>query len=138
MISATQPLKAGEILVPDENSAWFERWKQVKTVSSHTFSGVEYWWVEMTPKNGATHLDTMGINTLRASWKRKPTFYRIGKRYRFPSGRTDVWLILEIYDVSSFYGNNTRVKAVARRIQTDGHQDIETLSENDFARMVEV
>lgn len=133
------PLKEGEVLVPVKGTAWATRWKELRLVNSHRFKGVTYWWVEMTSTGGDAHLDTMSIGTLRTTWERKAKFYQIGKTYKFRNvGRTDTWTVLDIYTVDKVAIFDSKHKAVARMDTADGMQDIQTLSQADFDRMVEV
>lgn len=133
-MTAIVPLKEGEVLVPIDGSAWQSRWKEIKLISCHWFKNTTYWWVEMTDKSGSTHIDTMNVGTLRTNWERKEKFYKVGKVYKFPN-REDTWTVLDLYEVARpAYGN--KVKAVARMDTPAGLSDIQTLSADDFRRMV--
>ena len=66
-------------------------------------------------------------------------FYRVGKTYMFKNvSREDTWKILDIYEVSRPSFGDNKVKAVAKMVTAKGYEDIQTLSQSDFERMVEV
>lgn len=132
----SKPLKSGEILVPKAGSA-FKSWTQVKLMQSKYFKGQDYWWLEMMHKDGSTHLDTLSLTTLRSGWERKPSFFRVGVKYRFPRERADTWEILEIRQVDNPQPWSGKLKAISKMVTTEGYEDIQALSENDFRRMVE-
>lgn len=69
-----------------------------------------------------------------------PSFYEVDQVYRFTSGlRTDTWKILDIYQVDNpEYGDEGKLKAVAKMVTATGTEDIQTLGVHDFKRMVKV
>ena len=136
-MTAPVTLAEGERLVPSKFSTWAGKYSELKLVNATRFKGVTYWWVELTTKGGLTTLETFSIGDLRTFWVRKPGFYQIGKTYRFSKiGRADVWKILDVYAIDNpAYGD--RVKAVGKMITAEGLTDIQTLTQNDFDRMVE-
>jgi hypothetical protein len=69
-----------------------------------------------------------------------PSFYEVDQKYKFASGwRTDTWKILDIYQVDNpEYGDEGKLKAVAKMITATGTEDIQTLTMHDFKRMVKV
>jgi hypothetical protein len=132
-------LKAGETLVPTLQSVWRERWASLKLVNEHKFKGVTYWWCEMTDKSGMTHLDTMSIGNLRTGWVRRPTFFQVGKRYKFASDK----LSRSLFDVIELHQNNKprspnyEVQALVRVTDTQSLTTYLTvLNREDFNRMV--
>lgn len=68
----------------------------------------------------------------------KAKFYRVGVRYKFDSSREDTWLVLDVYQVTNPLYSWSKMKAVARMTTADGKEDIQTLTDSDFARMVQV
>lgn len=137
-MSTPVPLVEGERLVPSKLSTWAGKYSELRLINSTKFKGVTYWWVQLTTTGGLTTLETFSIGDLRTSWVRKPGFYKIGKTYKFKGGgRLDTWKILDVYVIDApAYGSS--VKAVARMVTPDGLMDIQTLSQDDFDRMVEV
>lgn len=87
---------------------------------------------------GSTFLDTLSVENLRKGFVRKPNFFRLGKTYKFPTGRKDTWTILDLYEVDNPVEWGGKRKAVARMVQPNGQADIQTLGIFDFDRMVEV
>lgn len=68
-----------------------------------------------------------------------PSFYEVDQKYKFASGsRSDVWEILDIYQVDNPEYGDGKLKAVAKMITPTGTEDIQTLSVGDFERMVKV
>lgn len=131
------PLKADDILVPSKLTSWDASFREVRVVSVTAIKGKEYAWLEWTPKTGSTFLDTLSVEDLRKGFVRKPSFFRLGKTYKFPGSRDDTWTILDLYQIDNPTSWSGRQKAVARMVQPDGMTDIQTLSVHDFQRMVE-
>lgn len=130
------PLRAGEVLVP-KPGLWTS-FMEVETYSSRQFKGKTYWWVEMTSVGGASHLDTLSEDTLRKGFVRKPSFYRVGKKYKFRGLRDTIWTILDVYVIDPDNPNSESI-AVARKSEPSwGGVGIERLTKNDFSRMEEV
>lgn len=130
-------LKVGDVLVPIATSSW-TAWGKVELVSSTTFKGAKYWWIKMTHNDGGTHLDTLSEDTLAKGWRVKVKFYEIGRTYKFPANRDDQWTILDIYQVDNPLSYGDYIKAVAKMVTPNGYESIETLTVNDFKRMIEV
>lgn len=71
-----------------------------------------------------------------------PTFFQVGKTYKFKERngyqRPDTWKILDLYEVDNPAYGVGKYKAISRMTTEDDFQDIQTLSQHDFDRMVEV
>jgi len=130
------PLKVGEVLVP--KPGMWPSYSEVELKAEVKFKGKVYWALAMTPKSGSpSFLDTMSEDNLRGGWVRKSTFFRLGKTYGFKS-REDTWKILDLYQLENGIWGDDK-KAVALLTYTaSGQTDIQTLSADDFSRMVEV
>ena len=72
---------------------------------------------------------------VESMWEKPATFFRLGKKYKF-AGRNATWEILDLYEVDEpMYA---KVKAIALMTDLDtGKEDIQTLNDGDFDRMVE-
>lgn len=136
-MSLVSGLKAKEVWLPRVGSIYNPTFKEITLVNTHQFKGVTYWWVEALSKSGFTTLESFTASTIKTNFDLKPSFYQVGKTYKFRNvGRDDTWLVLDVYQVSTpAYGD--KVKAVAKMTTANGLQDIQTLTQGDFARMVQ-
>lgn len=132
--------KAGDVLVPEPDSAWATLWSEAKLITSHRQNNVTYWWVHLTDKNGMTHFDTLNYGTLSAQWSKKVVFYRLGKKYRFKNGNTrDVYEILELHQVDRAISADHEQAAMAKCHDShSGKVYLVMLNKSDFDYMQEV
>jgi len=137
----TVPLNVGEVLVPIEGTMWdYNMWKELEIMSSATVKGVSQFWVKMTDQHGFTVMDTMNIGTLRKGWKRKATFFKVGKTYKFAPNKyatSDLYRVVEVAHVDDPLTPNDDVIAFAiAKDAPTGRQYGVSLTRNDFSKMV--
>lgn len=132
------PLKVSEVLVPKAGTSWNTTYKSFTLLGVVTEDGYRYWTGTLRTKGGTKTIEAFSETMLRNGWQRKSTFFRVGKTYKFQSGRNDQWTVWDIYSVENPAAGASKRKAVAKMTAEDGTTDIQTLNDYDFERMVEV
>lgn len=131
------PLKKGDVLVPQSDSTWSVNWVEGEIIDVTTVNGVKQAWINLKPVNGSSTLHTLTVEGLRKSWKRKPTFYSIGKTYtwRRATLHTETFKIMDVFSVENPLSSDYRFSAFAIVTDYTGKRYGTSLNVSDFNRM---
>lgn len=132
------PLKKGDRLVPNPSSTWGLSWVEAEVMAVEFVGGIEQAWIKLTPKSGGSStLNTISVDTLRRTWQRKPTFYKIGGSYVWQRVyvNPETFKILDVFQVQNPATPGDKFSAFAICTDSYGKQYGTSLNASDFSRM---
>ena len=130
-------LTEGTILAPISTNSGDVK---LELVTHKTVDGKGYWWIKRTDLLGKSNMITFTEDALRTSFKVAPSFFQVGKTYKFSGSfsSSDRYTVLDVYEIDNPLTDEGKIFASAICRDHSGKGLGSQLSTWDFKRMAEV